>query len=490
MRYSGLILDSIVKICIGILILWCLFWFGVGVYHTHPNAEDLSLSETSRDLGIIRGVANTMVTYDGRYFTNFLHGFNPLAFSGIEYFFLMPVLALVLLIASFSFFLSTILISSNRFQIHVLALSFILIYVGVKPTIVGGPFVMVGTFVYMYPWIFTLVWVAACFRYLNAANSRKIYLWFLCTVFSLLAAIGMNEMFLVVSGALLLFFVHYCYKFKRTSINRIYPIILIGISGILLFISSPGIANRLSENHGQGAVSINLQQVVQSVMDYKRTIKCLMNNDVTMLCLVVASLLLNNVSFNSNIFPCDIRYRDVALYTVSLLVVSYLMTIAYYIPIKKSAVYPFWVFNACLLPFVFALFVLAPIVINKLLVHSLFENKPLPIKLASVISAVLLLFLTANGTNNFTKIKYEYEHGVLQAYNMCMKERFEIIKNVKKTNKCWKKAVVPSLSKEPNSIFFGPDLLPQRVPEQWNKNYEIYFGIDEICLEGDTVSKL
>ncbi len=66
------------------IIMWCLGWLFTGAYFCNPNAEDLSLCAIPRDYGIVFSISNLLNTYDGRYFTNFLHGFNPLAFDWLD----------------------------------------------------------------------------------------------------------------------------------------------------------------------------------------------------------------------------------------------------------------------------------------------------------------------------------------------------------------------------------------------------------------------
>lgn len=61
-----------------IFIFWAYCWFLLAAFFAQPNAEDLSLIANAKKDGILTSAAMLLNTYDGRFFTNILHGLNPL----------------------------------------------------------------------------------------------------------------------------------------------------------------------------------------------------------------------------------------------------------------------------------------------------------------------------------------------------------------------------------------------------------------------------
>ena len=77
--------------------------------------------------------------------------------------------------------------------------------------------------------------------------------------------------------------------------------------------------------------------------------------------------------------------------------------------------------------------------------------------------------------------------GTAKAYNNEMKSRYNTIRKCKEDNTLRKVAVIKPLKSNPVSIYFPPDMLPDRTFALWNNAYERYFGVDEVRFENDTL---
>jgi hypothetical protein len=346
---------------------------------------------------------------------------------------------------------------------------------------------MVSSFVYLYPWSFTFLWVGCYLRFKGESHQRYAFLWLWATSFLLICCIGMNEMFLISNSILLLAIGYTCFKQGKQHFLITLPLLVIGLACILFFISSPGIATRMaSDGFSKSNVPIT-QKFIQSIFDYSKTTVDLMKNGI----LFSSSLL---VILHAESFRIKSRVMStpkIGYITALFLFLSYLMTLAFYIPMEINNAYPSRIFNSSVVVQELLAFIILPLALmsnSRLIIIKKQQNYLQPI---STIILFMLLFLLITTNNNISKIRKEFIEGTIENYECDMQARYTAIAKVKSSQAqaCWKVVVVDSLRNPPTTIFSAPDICHNRNPAIWNQNYEIYFGVDEIRLKGDTAIK-
>lgn len=476
---------------ISVFLLWCIGWLFTGAWFAHPNAEDLSLTSLPRDIGIIPSTVNVMVHYDGRYFTNILHGLNPLAFDWLQGYKLMPVFGIVFLAASFYFFINTLFIAANRYILVLFSLLFTIVHFATVPSLPHDLYWMVSSFVYLYPAAFTFLWLGCYIRYVQLSPEKNSIVWFLATATSLLCCIGLNEMFLVSNFLLLLIIAFFAFtSADKWTLRKTIPVLITGFACIAFFVTSPGISERAATKRDPGAGLLNIAGILHGTSDYKTAIILLLKSG-----LIIFSSLLTLVRFK----PFSFRHKNIETYltplrllfiVLGLFLVSFLMTLAFYIPMQTELDYPARIFDSTVIPVQLVFFILVPLLFFKytgqVLANKIQAHQNL---LAFICLSVLLLCLWFSD-NNITRLCHEYYSGSLQRFDNTMCNRYAAINKTKLNNQCWQVAIIDTLSTPKSVVYFTPDIGHNRDPAYWNNAYEIYFKVDEVKRKGDTATKL
>jgi len=305
---------------------WCVGWLGIGAYFCHPNAEDFSLCVIPRDQGILYSIINLLTTYDGRYFTNLLHAINPLAFNWLAGYKLMPIVGILLLLLAVWFFLETLFHSPSSKFLLLFSLLFTCIHFALAPSLPHDLYWMVSSFVYIYPWTFTLLWIGAYIRYVYAKNHRAELLWFCVTAIALICCIGMNEMFLVTNSVLLLVLLIWSWHSGQREFKHTLPLAIIGVSCILFFVTCPGISFRISQNVPEGKSFVNRNNLVQSVSDYIITLFGFLKSGLVFCAFALTILHIDKFSFRYDFGVKITTVKTHLCLVAALFCIGYLMT--------------------------------------------------------------------------------------------------------------------------------------------------------------------
>ncbi len=470
------------------IIVWCLGWLVVGAYYCYPNAEDLSLTAHPRDIGIIRSINNLLISYDGRYLTNLMHGLNPLVLNSISGYKLMPLVGIAFFAGSFCFFLNVLFRFESRSLLLIYSLLFTAMHFATAPSLPHDLYWMVSSFVYLYPWGFTFLWVACYVRYITSDTPSLP--WFITTVLFLTCAIGINEMFLVTNSLLLFVMALRAVYSGRASVARSLPVIMIGVCCILFFISCPGIQMRAADNRLPGEGIFYKHNLIQSVFDFGRENIDLLRSGAWVLCSILAIIHTDRIQYRHETIGRFLKSGSKSWLVGVLIIVSYVMTMAYYIPMQVDTGYPARIYNSSAILQQFAIMLLLPLIIaGKGAIRSI-QKSPQAKIFMSFFVLLLLSLSIAFSRSNIYNIRKEFMEGKFATYRRAMESRYAAIYRAKKEELCWQVAVVDSLISPPATIYYGPEIKPNRSAAHWNVAYETYFGIDEIRITGDTAVKL
>ncbi len=148
--------------------LFCVAVF-IGCYYTRPNTETLEITADVMRSGLLPAAEKMMLSYDGRYFTNLLHGLNPVARGYFDAYNFLPLAAIALFTFAVYFWLRTFFDVSRKKGVPA-ALLFVFVHFGLSPDISSELFNMIAVYVYLYGSSLWLIWTAAAFRYYTAGN--------------------------------------------------------------------------------------------------------------------------------------------------------------------------------------------------------------------------------------------------------------------------------------------------------------------------------
>jgi hypothetical protein len=456
-------------------ILYSFFWLCFGSYFLFPNAEDLSVTEISRSKGIVKGAADLLQGFDGRYFTNILHGINPLSINWIDGYKLMPVFALLLFTFSLFFLLKSIVDQKN---LKLLKYSFLIsaVIFSSSPAPVNHFFWMISSFVYLYPWIFIFLWIGSTIRFFKT----RLFKWYFLSLVLMYLSFGLNEMFLIFNIVLIF---EISRNFLKTNINLkiVYLLWIVGLLSILMFVLSPGIIFRLSIHANSREGSNFIEVIFVSFINYIVEFKLLLFVHPSIILSIFFLVL--SIPSNSILVFYKLNIRNSILIFLLLNCLFYIMTFAYYFSMGIEFK-PLRVYSALQPGIYFSLLFLAFIFFNQK--WSFFKNS----SLIQFFLSVLLLVSFTTGHNTMNNIKQDFQQGKLQRFKKVMDIQFSRLNKEKETNDCWKSVELEFLNEYPNSIFSPPIICPNRVEDSWNLAYEKYFELDEVYIKDDSVRSI
>lgn len=471
-------------------LLGCLGWLFLGAYYCFPNAEDLSLAASPRDIGTFKSMRNLMISYDGRYLTNLLHGLNPLTLNWLWAYKLIPVFGILFFASSFYFFLTTLFYFSQKNKPILISLLFIVVHFATAPSLPHDLYWMVSSFVYLYPSTFTFLWLGAYLQYIYTLDEVKSLSWFMASSIFLIFAIGLNEMFLVTNLGMLLLITYIAYRKDKLILTKTMPFVMVGIVSILFFITSPGIPIRAESNRLPGLGIFYKKGITQSIYDYKSATIIFFKNGLIFCASMLILLNTGSTRFMYKIAK-KINHREkLGPVIIIAFLASYLMTLAYYMPMQVDIGYPSRIFNSSVVIQQVIFFIVIPIFFLESGIIQMISASEISRQAFIFILLTILLVLMFISNDNISELNKEFKSGIFKKYKNTMELRYEAISAVKLSDNCWVVAIVDSIKYPPPVIFNHPEIGKNRNPYYWNLAYEIYFGIDEIKLRGDTSQKL
>jgi hypothetical protein len=477
MRKAGRLgkLDAVAPVLVTLACIYVLYWLGVGGWHSFPNAEDLTLTSPVRSDGFINSVVRLLLSYDGRYFTNMLHGINPLATGWYLGYGLIHAAGIALGIGSLCFLLFSLAPAAVwGWRGPLLAALFYAVHFAVTPSLPHDLYWMVSSFVYMWPWTLLFLFAGSVVRYLRAPEGWGRNGWFAASLLSLVCGMGMNEMFLVLYGLLLPALGLWALRSGRAVLVSVLPLLAVGLASALFFVSCPGIAYRLGSQEVQHGMGHFREVAAVSASEFSGfLLSVFTGNAVLIPWAVVTSLLTPRVTA-----AVPVRMGVLAAVMLGVLTVLYLMTLAYYLPMG-TAFFPERVYASVLYGLQLLLWATGAMAIHRLRV---------PAGVA-VAASVILLVAIVGGPGNIRDLRAEFHDGTLGRFRKAMLAHYAILSQPDR-DPVWSLAVIDPLPPLPRTIATGPFISHNRIPKHWNKGYERYFRWDEVRLGTDSVTKL
>jgi hypothetical protein len=464
-----------------LILSFCIFWgyfmIALGAWHCYPNAEEYELAVGPRDSGVFRFMLNLLEQYDGRYSTNLFHAINPLTIDWINGYRWLPIFAVTSFVFSLAFFLNSVLKSKSKWQLLLISLFISLCFFCTIPSLVCSLYWAGGSFVYLYPCTFLLLFGGVLHQYLNALSVARQRLFFMLSCITLVIGIGFNEMFLPVYALLLSVGLFYVWLMEKRWFHRVFPIVILGFFSLVFFVASPGVSSRI----GDSDKSISPILFSNNLKNLLLTLFNEFTNPVIIFALLYCSILFCEKRF---ILRANLSYRKGVIIGLGVFLLAYCMCVAYYLPKQSMFGYPERIYAPIVFLFVIAQFLILPTVIaNWFNRFSTYSGLPY---IRIVLLSIVLLFLI-KGNNNISGLYNDFRCGRMTSFKMFMEDRIARLKHVATGNMAYKFVIVPQLGNGyPTSIYTYPDVENDRKNSIWNKYHEAYFRLDEIAVEGDS----
>ncbi len=456
----------------------------IAAYYSHPNAEDLSLIGAAKNMGILNSSYMLLATYDGRYFTNLLHGFNPLVLGWVDAYKYTVSFSILFFISCLVLFVKSIYPKLKWFKVLLFSALVVLLNFSLSPSLVHQLYWLVSSYVYLYAWCFWLLWVSSYLYFMRAQNSTVKSILYFITNILLFLAIGINEMFLVLNLATLVVLVGYhSYKHQFKLIENL-PILITFTLSFMLFASSPGILSRVDSLDVNPSSFAMIKSGFNGLKHYSISLAHILLFNV----MIIPTLILIGSDF-FQLSKIKLRASTIAMILILGLAVIYGMTLAYYLLMGTGLEeYPNRIFTSIYTGIIFLVLVgVAPLIVNSI---NQLQFPSVFIQLVQSLSIVMVGVGLYFGNNNIHLIQQELESGLIQAYDEDVRTQYATIAAAKNKQSCWTTAVIQDLNNLPVSIFMTPKIQENRIKPYWNNAYEAYFLIDEIRIKKDTVTKL
>lgn len=471
-------INRIERLIFGGIVLFGYSSLIVASYHCYPNAEDYEVVCPSRDMGLIKSITSSMVNYDGRYSTNFLHATNPLVFGFTGGYSVAVFLGIALINVGLFFFMRATKMVQGGYQAFLVSAFVSIIFMN-SLLCYGTFYKMAGNFVYVYPNSFLLFFAGSLILHLRANEAAYNKMLFLCAAISLIFGIGFTELFLPFYSVILSGGALYTWLYRREVFWKLNGIFLTGLLCIIFFIVTPGVITRIGNISADvGDVSM-VNVLVNSVGNFLRTIFSLIIKPSFTFGFLYMVLLYNT---NAIVMKMTICRKVILKLSVLVVLVSFLMTLAYYLPKKDDINYPDKIYTPVIFLLTFTCFLFVSSVIR---VPLIFRKQ----RVSSIVKIALLLAISTDlvfGNTYSAHLLKDYRSGKLSTFKTFMDSRIQILREKETENAAFKTVILPKLIEYPNTVYISTDSEDCRGSSKWNKFHEEYFRLDNVMVIEDT----
>lgn len=467
--------DRLLESFIALLILaGCGFILYASGY-VHPNAEEILLAQKSRDQGILQAAVTMLQSYDGRYFTNILHGLSPLAFDWYEGYRLVPFLLLIFVAAAATFLLTRLFSELKFFDALRAASLAVLLLVAIAPSLPHTLFCYATAIIYFVPWGFLFVWVALYLAHLRQPADNKFLLGSAAMLF---LGNGLSEVFLVYNLCALLLLGYITRSRDREKLKSWITLSLVFAGSSLFFVSSPGITERLNDHAEFVSEFKGIELFLYSVREFGLYQKDFFFGKLIILpgCILAGTFLVGHLKLKR-----ELSAIRVSIIFIAAILLSYSATLPYYLSIATRNNDTDRIYNAVY----FGNLLLCVFIVLLFLRALKCDVLPGRLQFARAASGIVVALCIIFSINNFRSLKEQFSDGSLQRFDTQVRERLRAIQEAKSAGGCTR-AYFMELTVRPSMIWYNTDLVPNRAEPVWNRAYERYFHVDEVRIVGDT----
>lgn len=458
---------NILDISLLLISIYGLIWIVIGAFYSYPNAEDLTESAFSRDHGVFPRLIDTLQIVDGRYTTNFLHGFNPLTFGYYYAYQLMPIILFLLLFTGVYFLLKALSKTGKNHFVH--SFTLVILFLGAMD-LSSSFFWMICSFVYLYPIVFILFFFNFFIRYIR---TKTIIYFFLSLVFIFLT-VGSSELSIPTVGGILIGLL--CYYWDNKEIKKaIFLLISVYLISSVLLLTSPGVLIRMS--HYEESSSVSIISVLKWSLKYTSD---------TFATFKVIPLFLYLIIFTKTYFNKPNKIKRSKRKIDLIIVIGFGMIYAIWFVVIYAKGDEGFSSRVTTFPIAIATFI-AILLYSKVIL--LFKQT----KLSQSIILIMIVFFTYNNSS-YSLVRKDFKSNKLSVFKEEMDLQYRVLSAPKKCDSsCISKYAINDIAEFlPESVTDSPVkyLKKNRSDLGGNRAYEKYFKIDEVGLKEDTIHVL
>ncbi len=435
---------------------------------SHPWTDDYCYSYMSRDIGFFKFQAQWYNQWTGRYFLTALLSLNPLVFGSLAGYKLIPIMLILLLFAALYAVVNEFTSSSlSHREKLLLVLSLLLVYFDRMPDVRPGLYWMAGTITSQLGNILLLFALAALLRLRRTAVVGEKLLFTAISSFLIIAAVGTNEIALVLLLLALLFFLVAGLR-ERGSIAPSF-LFIFSVAAIAAYISitAPGNNLRMSSFHESRHLG---QSVYTSFVAALNAFIVWLGSPPLVMLTFLAVMMSRRLHEGRRVFP-------IAYLLLSPPLLGSLMAIAFFPAYWSMGMPP----PGRLMNVIYLLFLMGWLCIVSVATGCL--SSILPAKAVGqslkFIAPPLLLYLIiffAMTPSNTVMVTQDLINGTAWRYDQELRQRYRQIRNDASLH-----AEVDLLVNQPRSLFFS-DI--GYASNNWvNECYARYFGKKSITLK-------
>lgn len=452
-------------------ILFLLLPFLIISIYNHPSADDFSYSDFANRLGFWNAQIENYYIWTGRYTATALLTVNPLDYTNLILYRVLPVILLISFSFSVYYFLNKLLINSRRRDIIVLTFLILFLYIYYTPNITEAFYWMAGSITYQLASILSLLLFSMFLDLFRIKDRKKKIFLTIPASFLCVAIVGLNEtsMLILVMITFILFATNFYIKKEPDPVLLILFLVTAAASAVVIL--APGNLVRMAEKPGRFQLLFSITGSIKTTLLY-------IAGWLPMLLIFIAlfSPLLNRLAGNIKArFPLE-NFKFIHLLSLALAFLSFIILCFFPSYWSQGGKPPARTVNVIYLLFIFGSFALS--VLFFLLLQNLqrpVSEIPHPIRISMVIAALAILIVKPN---NIRKVYQDLLSGSAYRYNIEMNQRYNLLE------KCDSECVVPPIKNRPFTLF-AYDLAAKPSDEiyWYNKHLGDYFGLEPVKVK-------
>jgi hypothetical protein len=465
------------------LIVMGLAHLGAVIRYSVPNAEDFALSVAPREVGAVTSAVELLSFMDSRYTTNLLQGFNVLTLGLYRQFWVMPALTLSALWLTMAFFFGSLFNPKGLLQVPLAAAVLTVAFYAITPSLGFSLTYMSSTFTYMWPFVLWFLWTGCLLRSFASEGLRHVAFTALGLV-CLILSYGCSELFILLNPMTLGMIALVAPRGVRRHVPDLAPYALVSLAALLFILNCP--SNKFI---GENLYADNTSRypgthfTLHSLVVFSKCLAGAMIQPLVLLTMLVIAHLLSSDSLRPSV---RIAGSGLLAKLGLWLLMAYIVTWGYYLPRGSVHEFPSYIINVVMMVSLIGLAVVMALARPAAMVPVRHRKSD---SLYRGVMTLLAVMTACMPGNNYRLIRTELGSSILAATYTRHLEFYAEVEDVLANDLRPAKVEFALNGEIPSSIFPERDLLPNRENEDWNIAYEMYFGVDEVRMAGDTVFK-
>ncbi len=442
----------------------------ISIYN-HPSADDYSYSHFGSRFDFLTAQVEHYYTWSGRYTATALLTVNPIDYTDLSFYRILPVLHLISFALAVYLFLRSVLPIAKLNDRLLLSFLIIFLYIYYTPNLSEAFYWMPGSFTYQLASTLSLILFSMVIPLLRGSAKGKEFIYIFTGIILCVAIIGLNETSMLILCVIFsTLFAVQLYRTKTLDL-RLLALLTITIAASIVVIAAPGNLVRMAEKPDRF-------QLLPSILGSLKTTLLYTAGWIPMTILVIAlfSPLLNRLAKN-----LKDQYKLQWLSLLNLTVMAFLLLgfiVLCFFPSywSQGGKPPARTVNVIYLLFILGAMALAVLFFAYLQI----TERPVPkIPLTgNIFLALAITSILGFKPNNIRSVYKDLFTGTAYRYHLEMNQRYTMLEN------CNSDCLLPLIENKPSTLFTY-DLAKEPSEEiyYYNRDLGRYFGLDKVKIK-------